>query len=885
MLNEVIRRLRALIRREEMEKELDEELRFHLEKEVEQNLRRGMSAEEARRVAFVSLGGVEKMKEESRDVRGVRLIEEFWQDVRYGVRMLTKNPGFTLVALLSLALGIGVNTATFSVVDAVLLRPLPISEPNQLVTVFTQREAELNSGFSYPDYLDYRDRNEVFSGMIAWDGVSLNLSTGDATERISGQLVTGNYFDVLEVRAARGRTFLPEEDRTPGSAPVAVISHSFWQKQFGADANILGKQVTINNHSFAIIGVAPAGFTGAERGTAPNIWVPMMMQEQARPGSEILSIRTTRWLLVMGRLKPGITLEQAQARMSVLAGQLAQANPNATEAAIVLALGDKGHTRNISSLAFPLKILMGVVALVLLIACANVANLLLARASSRQKEISVRLAIGASRARLVRQLLTESVLLSLIGGAISLVVAVWTTDVFKSFIPNALGISLNARILGFTLLLALASGVLFGLAPALAVSHPNLVPTLKDETGTYDQKGRRWNLRSLLVVAQIALSLIVLTGAGLFIKSLHNLQSIDPGFQAENVMVMSLDLRPNGYDEKRGQAFYRELMERVETLPGVESASLARVVRLSLGGSRRTVAIEGYEARPGEGMELDFNNVGTRYLQTMGIPITRGRDFTEQDREGATGAVIINETMARRYFPGQEAIGKRLTYPALPGASVPPTTLEIIGVAKDGKYRNLREEQRPSFYTSFLQNYQPNMTLHVRTTGDTVALVSAVRREVQALDKNLPIFDARTLAEQRSNSLYTERLSAALLSVFGALALLLAAVGIYGVMAYSVSQRTHEIGIRMALGAQRGNVLRLIIGRGMTLAILGVLVGLVGAFVVTRLLESLLYGVSTTDPMTFVGVATLLTLVALVACYIPARRAMRVDPITALRCE
>ncbi|MBA3714201.1 MAG: ABC transporter permease [Pyrinomonadaceae bacterium] len=813
------------------------------------------------------------------------MIGTLLQDVRYGVRVLWKAPGFTLVAVLSLALGIGVNTATFSVLDAVLLRPLPISEPERLVTVFTKREAELNSSFSYPDYVDYRDRNEVFSGMIAWDGVSLNLNTGGTTERVSGQLVTGNFFDVLGVRAALGRTFLHEEDRTPGSAPVAVISDGFWRKQFGADPEILGKQVTINNHGFTIIGIAPANFTGASRGSAPNIWVPMMMQEQARPGSEILSIRNTRWLLVMGRLKPGITLEQSQAQMSVLAGQLAQANPNATEAAIVIAPGDKGHPRNTSTLDFPLKILMALVALVFLIACANVANLLLARASSRRKEISIRLAIGASRARLIRQLLTESMLLSLVGGAVSLVVAMWTTDVFKSFIPNALDIALDARVLGFTLLLALASGVLFGLVPALAASRPNLVPALKNEAGTYDQGGRRWNLRSLLVVAQIALSLIVLTGAGLFIKSLRNLQSIDAGFQADNLMVMSLDLRPNGYDKPRGQAFYRDLMERVENLPGIESASLARVARLSLGGSRRSVTMEGYEARPGENLELDFNNVGTRYLQTMGIPIVRGRDFTEQDREGAPFVVIINETMARRYFPNQEAVGKRLTYFVPPGSSVPPTTLEIIGVAKDGKYRSLREEPNPSFYTSFLQSYQPNMTLHVRATGDTGAVVNAVRREVQALDKNLPIFDVRTLAEQRSNSLYTERLSAALLGVFGVLALLLAAIGIYGVMAYSVNRRTHEIGIRMALGAQKADVLRLVVGQGMVMALIGVGIGLAGSFAATRFFASLLYGVSTTDPLVFAGVAVLLTLITFLACFIPARRATKVDPMIALRYE
>ena len=817
-------------------------------------------------------------------------------DIRYGVRMLARNPGFTAMAVLSLALGIGANTSIFSLINEAILRPLPVEEPERLVTLFTDRESGLHNDFSYPDYADYRDRNEVLSGFIAYDQAPINLSGGGQTERIWGQIVTGNYFSVLGVDAAIGRTFLPEEDRVPGASPVAVISHGLWQRQFGGDAGVVGQAVTLNGHRFTVVGIAPAGFTGAVRGFLPDIWVPIMMHEQIRPpqgflqGRNILEERGARWLKVMGRLRPGLDLAEARAAMRTLAEQLAGEYPQFTEAQLVLLPGGRGHAQFVTDFSLPLTILMAAAGLVLLIACANVANLLVARASVRRREIAIRLALGASRRRLLRQLLTESMLLAVIGGGAGLLLAVWMTELLllftppSNFMPVALEGSLDLRVLTFALLLSLSTGLVFGLAPALQASSPDVVPALKDETNALRKGPGRWTLRNLLVISQVALSLVVLVGAALFIRSLQNLRAIESGFVPDNVLVMSLDLALNGYTEPRGREFYRELIGRVERLPGVAAVSLASVVRLSGGGTRRSITIDGYTPQPGEGLEIDFNVVTPKYLETMGVPLLHGRDFDAQDRAGAPKVVIINEVMARKFFPGQDPLGKRIRWPTPPDAPE-EAPLEIIGVAKSGKYRTLTEDDRPSMYLPFPQNYRPNMALHVRTAGDPRAAIAALRREVQLLDETLPVFGIRTLTEQVNSALYTPRAAAILLSVFGLLALLLASVGIYGVIAYSVTQRTREIGVRMALGAQAGDVLRLVLRQGLALVLAGVAAGLAGALALTRLASSLLYGVSATDPAVFAAASLLLALVALVACYVPARRATKVDPMVALRYE
>jgi len=836
-------------------------------------------------------------------------METLWQDLRYGVRVLLKSPGFTAVAVLSLALGIGANTAIFSLVNAVLLRPLPVAEPAALVFLFCGVRNSPYSVVSYPDYVDFRDQNKVFSGLATYSGIGLSLNAADQTELVSGAIVSGNYFDVLGVRAALGRTFLPEEDQTPGTHPVTVISHGLWQRRFGGDPNVVGQHLTLNGRAFTVIGVAPAGFNGTDLGETNDLYVPMMMQALVRPprggysgemNPDLLSRRGAGWLGVIGRLKPGVKIEQAQAEIATIARQLEQAYPDSNRDRIATLFPvSKGDPQSRGTLLSVAGLLMGVVGLVLLIACANVANLLLARASGRRKEVSIRLALGASRGRLVRQLMTESVLLALLGGVVGLLLALWTVDVLKrfpppaNFLPFAFDFSVEGRVLGFTLLLSVLTGLIFGVAPALQASKPDLVPALKDESPALHQGSRRLALRNLLVIAQVALSLTLLIGAGLFLRSLRQAQSIDPGFNPEHVLVAPLNINLLRYTKPQGVEFYRQVVERVEALPGVQSASLARVLLLSGSGRTNSVMIEGQngpdrESRgegTGGGAEVANNTtaanvVGLKYFQTMGIGLLRGRDFTAQDRDGAPGVVVINETFAKRYFPGQDPLGKRIS---LRGARGP--WLEVVGITRDSKYRTLGEAPAPFVHLPLLQNHETGMTLHVRTGVDPAALIPAVRREIQALEKNLPATEIRPLTELISRSLFPARVGAALLGVFGLLALLLASVGLYGVMSYSVSRRTREIGIRMALGAERRDVLRLVLTEAMTLVAVGVGVGLTLAAAVTRLLAGFLYGVSATDPTTFAGITLLLAGVALFASLIPARRAMRVDPMVALRYE
>ena len=832
-----------------------------------------------------------------------RLEDEMFQDLRFGLRMLFKNKAVTVVAVLSLSLGIGANTAIFSLVDRLLVRPLPVEEPERLVTLSKGAAPDLFDKFTYPDYADYRDQNEVFDGLVCFVEAALNLSERGQTERVHGLQVSGNYFSALRVTPALGRGFLLNEEREPDAHPVAVLSYGLWRRRFGADPSAVGKEITLNGQRRTVVGVAPAEFTGTIRGAAPDVYVPIKPENN----------RHKYWLLLMGRLKPGVSRTQAQAAMNVLGPQIARLYPRPdgsprVEPPFLFEDGSQGHTYLLLKLLFPLKMLMGIVALVLLIACANVANLLLARARTRRKEIAIRMAIGAGRGRLVRQLLTESLLLTALGGGLGLwlagpigkLLASFTPPVGRGFsTPLSLEGGLDARVLIFTFCLSLLAGIIFGLAPALGASRTSLVTALKD--GADDGAGvrgaglrgaglrgaglRHFNPRKLLVVAQVALSFLVLIGAGLCVRSLQRLQAIDAGFDPARTLVMSLDLGLSGYDEARGQIFYQQLVERLTGLPGVESASLAQLTPLSDDLLTRRTAIEGYEPQPGENMSFFYNVVGPRYFETLRTPLLSGRDFTPQDRAGAPQVVIINETLARRYFPDGGALGKRLIFGAYRGAPIPLQRLEIVGVVKDSKYLDMTEQQRRMMFLPLAQSYRPEMRLHARTAQDPTAMVAAVRREAQKLDANLPIYNIKTLDEQKDRSLYTARLAATLLSVFGGLALLMASVGLYGVMAYVVGQRRREIGVRLALGARQRDVFGLVIKEGMALVAVGVALGLAGAIAGTRLLTTFLYGVEPTDAGTFLGVALLLAAVALLANYLPARRAAQTDPMLALRAE
>ena len=834
-------------------------------------------------------------------------MESLWQDLRYGFRVLRASPGFAAVAVLSLALGIGANTSIFSVVNAALLRPLPVTEPDRLVFVFNGSQADPYGVTSYPDYVDYRDKNEVFSDVLTYSSITVSARSDDQTDLLSGSIVSGNFFDVLGVRAALGRTFLPDEDKTPNTHRVMVISHGLWERRFGGNPKVIGQEVTLNGHAFTIIGVTPAGFNGPEVLETNDIYVPAMMQAVVRPprggfsgdmNPDLLTQRRPRWLRMIGRLKPGVSIDQAQAAMTTTAAQLEQAYPDSNRNVLATVFPvSKVDPRAYTQLVSVAGLLLAVVAIVLLIACANVANLLRARASGRRKEIAVRLALGASRSRLIRQLLTESVLLSLAGGVVGLLLALWTNDLLKTAIPTDgifsfnLDYHLDGRVLAFAFILSLATGVIFGLAPALQASRPDLVPALKDEDSAAAQGRRRFNLRNLLVVAQVALSLVLLIGAGLFLRSLNNAQSIDPGFDAEKILNAQLNINLLRYTKTQGQEFYRQVVERVEALPGVESATLARVVPLSGGGRTSSLFLEGQEpadrARNAEGSGLDDNTntvnanvIGLKYFQTMGIPLLRGRDFNTQDSAGAPLAVIVNEAFVRRYFEGEDVVGKRFSFRSQQG----PWS-EIVGVVRDSKYRTIGEALRPTAYVPLTQNHETGMALHVRAIGNPASVAGAVRRQVQELDQNLPVTNLRPLSDVLGSSLFAARMGAVMLAVFGLLALVLAAVGLYGVMSYTVARRTREIGIRMALGARTGNVLRLVLKEGMALVGGGVVAGLIVAAAVTRLLASFLYGVSPLDAVTFVAIPLVLGFVALLATYLPARRATKVDPMVALRYE
>jgi predicted permease len=812
-------------------------------------------------------------------------METFWQDLRHSMRMLRSRPGFALTVIVTLALGIGANATIFTWIKAVLLASLPgIEQPEKLVEMWGATHNNSALSTSYLDYLDYRDRNTVLSGLFAHQVLPLNLGHGEKPERVWAGIVSGNYFDVLGVKALIGRTFLPEEDRTPNTHPVAMIGYGLWHRRFGGDPNIVGRKVTLNEHDFTIIGVTPKDFGSPFAGLALDVWVPVMMKDYVARPHFSLTDRGSRWLMVMGRLKLGATLPQAQANIAAIASHLQQEYQQTNEQMGMAVYSVMQSPFSLKADLRPaLAILMAAVAVVLLIACANVANLLLARAASRRGEIAVRLALGGTRWRLVRQMLTESFLLALLGAALGLTIAFWTARSFAAFLPPyANRASFDTRpdlvVFAFTLGLTVITTLLFGLAPTLQASKQDLVTGLKDNVPAVGRGRRKASLRYMLVVTQVALSMVALISAGLFVRSLREAYKADPGFDGRNVLLASFDPFLSGYDETRGREFYRRLVERVSTTPGVQSATLARRLPLTDGGiAFANVVIDGYAPAKDEDMRLNYETVGPQYFQTMRIPLLHGRDFDDRDQESAPGVVIINETMAQRYWPGGDALGRRI--------KLTKDWVEIVGIAKDVKLRSLKEAAQPFLYLPLLQDYRSNMILVARTAIDPEKMFHAIQTEVAALDQEMPMFDPRTLDEHIGVSLFLQRMAATLLSIFGLLAVSLAALGLYGVMAYAVSQRTRELGIRISVGAKQRDILRLILGQGLLMSVIGMIGGLVIALAVTRLSAHLLYGVTAADPTTFAVVLMILLVVALSAAYFPARRATKIDPIIALRME
>jgi predicted permease len=820
-------------------------------------------------------------------------METIWQDARYGLRMLKRSPGFTAIAVLILALGIGANTAIFSVVNALALRPLPVERPGELVAIYSSDASGADYGTtSYPDFLDWRSQNRSFEDLAAWAEIPLSLAAGSENKRVVGQIVSGNYFDLLGVRAALGRTFAADEDRSPGTHAVVVVSDALWRGHFGKDVGLLGRNITLNGHPFTVIGVAPPEFSGISIGAPPLVWVPMMMARVARPRSfDLLGHRGARWMSVFGRLKAGAHLESARGELSGVAKALSETYPRLNSGYDGVAMFPISQARmwpGRQQLAFDfLAMLMSVTGLVLLIACANVATLLLARAASRQKETAIRLSLGATRGRLLRLLLTESAMLSAAAGMAGCFLAMWLTDLLFALRPpefRILEVNLapDLRVFGFALALCLFTAILFGLAPAWQVTRPAIATTLKEET---PGGGMRSGLRNALVVAQVALSLVLLIAAGLFLRSLDNAREIAIGFEPDNVLLASVDLRLHNYQPVRGNQFYADLLERVRALPGVEAASLTESVPLSqFGWSRRTVHAVGREIPKGEETELAISAIAPDFFRTMRIPVLRGREFTAQDGPDAPRVVIVNETLASRFWPRQDPLGNELRYgvPQEPGQEPPMT---VVGVVGNAKYRALGESPRPFYYVPVAQEFEGVMSLVVRARDGAVALAPAIRKHVQTLDPSLPIFNVGSLREAIGSAYFLAETLATLLGIFGGLAVALASVGLYGVMSWAVTQRTRELGIRMALGAPHAHLWWLVIGKGMRLVGVGLLLGAAGALGATRVLANLLYGVSPTDTITFAAMALLLALAALAACSVPARRAARVDPIVALRYE
>ena len=872
-------RLCSLFGREQVEKDLSDELRDHLERKTEEYRGRGMTQEEARRRARLDLGGIEQTKEKCRDARRVNWIQDFIQDLRYGLRMLRRFPGFTLVAVLSVALGIGANTAVFSVVNTVLLSPLPYSDADRLALV-NYRVMQPRSGsfeLTPAAFLELRRANKSFEGIADFTAADFNLSGVDQPERLSGQMVSPSLFSVLKVSPLIGRGFT-DEDEKDGAARVAILSYGLWQRHFGEQANVIGQTLTLDDANYEVVGVVPRGFDFPRKGT--DIWVPKVFT-----ASEVHD-RNSYYLNVIARLKTGVSLDQAQSELNVFAHDWAESYPeNRNLALTLMPLRDTV----VQGFQQALVVLQAAVAFVLLIACVNVANLLLARSAVREKEIASRAALGASARRLIRQLLTESVVLALVGGTLGLLLATLGIRILKLMNPDTIPrldeVSIDSSVLAFTLGISCLAGFAFGLAPALGLARLDVQQTLKE--GGHGS-GRAQRLRGVLVVAEIALSLVLMVGASLLIRSFLRLQDVSLGFTPERLLTLQMRLpKDEAQDSTRVANFFREVIERVQATPGVQVAGVATALPVMELGIRSSLSIEGRtDPSPGQPPRLANNRVvSPGYFHALGVPLVEGRPLSAQDTTQALPVVVINRAMAKRYWSDENPVGKRFR---LQARGTPPPWLTVVGVVGDIHQGGLDTAPVPEFYTPFTQDYFPFAVpgvLFVRTDGDPQSFIAAVRDEIGVVDKSLPVFAIQTMEDVLSNWLAPRRFNLLLMSVFAGVALVLAAVGIYGVVSYSVSQRTRELGVRVALGAQRRDLLALVIREGLVLAVTGVVMGLVVSFGLTRWLATLLFRISATDPFTMASVAVLFTLVALFACYLPARRAMKVDPMVALRYE
>lgn len=888
----------GIFRRRKHESETNDEIQFHLEKEVELNIAHGMAPEEARRQALIAFGGVQQTREAVREVHRLRFFDVLLQDLRYSLRMLRKNPMFTAITLCVLMIGIGANTAIFSVIDVVLIKMLPVKNPQELVSLsYRDDRGREFDWFSYPMYQQIRDRNEVFSGVFASTTSAYKFDITFTGPRTSGQsetakikLVSGTYFPVLGVNAALGRVLGADDDNVAGASPVAVISYGYWKRRLGLDPTVVGKTFTVQQTVFTIVGVTPPGFFGDTVGDSPEMWVPLSMKNQL-DNEGILNVPNTSWLYILARLKPGISPQKAAASMSVLlqavTGEQMGPKAGSVKTPAELKPASKGLDMLRERFSQPLKILMGVVALVLLVACISVASLLAARATARQKEIAVRATLGASSRRLLQQLLTESILLAFMGGALGLLFTWWMNHLLPALLfdrNTLLNLELNRRVLGFSLLVSLLTGIIFGLAPALQVLRPNLAYTLKDDRG--GSRRLHFSLRKILVAAQVAVSILLLVVAGLFVRSLERLKDVDVGFNKENLLLVRLE---PGADLGPGKlkTVYQDLLEKVSALPGVKSCSLSfgsfadGDIRLG------PIAVEGYTPKAGEDLTLHSTVISPGFLATMGIPLLQGRDFRPQDNSTVPKVAIVNETFAHYYFGNASPLGKRLGL-----GRIERRPFEIIGVAKDAKYDDLKEQGQRFYYTSFLQDDEmlPIVRLlEVRTLADPSAVAAEVRDKVGSTSSSLRVFAVKTMTGQVADSMRQQSMLAKLSSSFGLFALLLACVGLYGLMSYVVTCRTNEIGIRMALGAERADVLWMMLREGFLLALIGVAVGVPAALAAAKLASSLISGllfqVKIGDPQVIAASAVIMTLVALLAGYLPARRAAKTDPLQAIRYE